>query len=374
MEQEKKLQIEALLASGRQEGVYPGAVLLVSQGADIVYFESIGWRRLAPDPLPMERGTLFDLASLTKPLATTLAMMKLVDAGKVSLDQPLEALLRQTVPEDKKQITPRQLLSHSAGFVDWAPFYLELEHVPREKRKAALRDQLLNRPLAYPPGKQALYSDLGYMLLEWMIEIAAEMDPPRFIEETFYKPMSLEDTGFFSSHLSCRFSADRFAAAEDCPWRKGVIQGAVHDENAWAAGGYCGHAGLFGKAEEVYALTNLLREHWRGERKDYLSPQTVISFFARQDRVKGSTWALGWDTPSPENSSAGTLFSRDSVGHLGFTGTSIWMDLKQDVTVIFLTNRIHPTRTNEKIRPFRPLLHDRVMEMLHLGHSYPSIF
>ena len=373
MEQEKTLQIDALLASGRQEGVYPGAVLLVSQGADIVYFDSIGWRRLWPDPLPMETGTLFDLASLTKPLATTLAMMKLVDVGKISLDQPIEALLRQTVPEDKKRITSRQLLSHSAGFVDWAPFYLKLEPAPAEKRKSLLRNQLLTCPLAYLPGTKMMYSDLGFMLLEWIIEVVAEAAPSRFIEETFYRPMSLEDAGFFSNHLSGRFSADRFAATEDCPWRKGIIQGAVHDENAWAIGGYCGHAGLFGNAKAVHALANLLGKHWRGERNDYLGPKTVRTFFARQDRVKGSTWALGWDTPSSENSSAGKSFSRNSVGHLGYTGTSIWMDLKQDVTVIFLTNRIHPARNNEKIRTLRPLLHDRVMKMLHLSHSYPSI-
>ena len=138
----------------------------------------------------------------------------------------------------------------------------------------------------------------------------------------------------------------------------------MHDENAYALGGYSGHAGLFGTAGELYSLSDLLMGHYQGERGDYLRPETVRAFFSRQDLVNGSTWALGWDTPSPENSSSGKRFSARSVGHLGFSGTSVWMDLEQDVIVILLTNRIHPTRKNEKIRVFRPALHDLVMEEL----------
>jgi CubicO group peptidase (beta-lactamase class C family) len=141
----------------------------------------------------------------------------------------------------------------------------------------------------------------------------------------------------------------------------------VHDENAYSLGGYSGHAGLFGTASEVYKLANLLRGHWRGERTDYLRPETVRAFFTRQDIVEGSSWALGWDTPSSANSSSGSYFSETSVGHLGFTGTSLWMDLEKDVIVVFLSNRIHPTRENKKIRAFRPVLHDRVMETFGLA-------
>jgi CubicO group peptidase (beta-lactamase class C family) len=359
--------IGALLKKGVAEGVYPGSVLLAARGGRIAYFCEVGNRTLSPHPLPMEKDTVFDLASLTKPLGTTLAMMKLVDAGKINLDQPLEELLQQAIPEDKKRITPRFLLTHCAGFVDWMPFYLELESVAPKDRKAVLRNRLLTLPLAYPPGTQALYSDLGFMLLEWMIEATAGMDLPRLLEQEFYAPLSLKDTGFFSTRLPHRFTQDYFAATEDCAWRKQIIQGVVHDENAHALGGYSGHAGLFGTAEEVYALANLLRGHWRGERNDYLRTETVRAFFTRQDLVHGSTWALGWDTPSPVNSSAGNHFSPTSVGHLGFTGTSVWMDLEQDVIIIFLSNRIHPTRKNEKIRAFRPVLHDQVMGVFGLA-------
>ena len=151
---------------------------------------------------------------------------------------------------------------------------------------------------------------------------------------------------------------------EDCPWRERVIRGEVHDENAFALGGYSGHAGLFGTVDDVYHIVNMLRGHYRGGRRDFFRPETVRDFFRRQDLVPGCTWALGWDTPSEESSSAGNYFSRNSVGHLGFTGTSVWMDLDKDVIVILLTNRIHPTRNNERIKAFRPKLHDTVMEEL----------
>ena len=367
MEYEIVSDIEVLLEGGRREGIYPGAVLLAASGGMIRLFTAVGDRTLSPCPQPMEKETLFDLASLTKPLATTLAMMKLVDAGKIHLDQPLEALLQQTVSKDKKGITPRLLLTHCAGFVDWMPLYLDLESVAPKERKAVLRERLMNLPVVYSPGSQVLYSDIGFMLIEWIIEATVGIDLPRFLEREFYAPLSLRYTGFFSSGVPGRVTQDRFAATENCPWRKRIIQGIVHDENAYSLGGYSGHAGLFGTALEVYKLANLLRGHWRGERTDYLSPETVRAFFTRQDVVEGSTWALGWDTPSWANSSAGSYFSKTSVGHLGFTGTSLWMDLEKDVIVVFLSNRIHPTRENKKIRAFRPVLHDRVMETFGLA-------
>ena len=205
------------------------------------------------------------------------------------------------------------------------------------------------------------------MVLEWVVEEIAGMKLPQFLRKHFYDPLGLNKTFFYEHGVPLRFGEDQFAATEDCPWRKKVLKGIVHDENAYALGGYSGHAGLFGNAREVYTLISLLREHYRGEREDYLRPETVRAFFTRQDLVKGSTWALGWDTLSPENSSSGRYFSKRSVGHLGFTGTSVWIDLERDVIVILLTNRVHPTRKNEKIRAFRPVLHDMVMKELGLA-------
>jgi CubicO group peptidase (beta-lactamase class C family) len=220
----------------------------------------------------------------------------------------------------------------------------------------------MESPLSYQPGKKAIYSDLGFMVLEWVIEECTGNPLHMFLDGNLFSPLQLKRTFFYNSALPFRFGEDEFAATENCPWRKMVIQGLVHDENAYAVGGYSGHSGLFGTAEEVYMVADLLRSHFLGERQDYLRPETVRAFFSRQDLVEESTWALGWDTPSPHNSSSGKFFSPRSVGHLGYTGTSLWIDLEKDIVVIFLSNRIHPSRKNEKIRAFRPILHDTIMQ------------
>ena len=349
---------------GVRDGVYPGAVLLVGAKAEVVLFKEVGHRSLIPHEAPMNKDTIFDLASLTKPLATTLAVMKLVDEGALYLDQPIRDLLPGDLSNEKIALTARQLLSHCAGFTDWKPFYLALNDVEPEKRKAELRERLLNMPLAYEPGGGTLYSDLGFMVLEWIVEERAGMPMHLFLDRHFYRPLLLTKTFLSNDSISTRFKEDQFAATEDCPWRGKMIRGSVHDENAYAVGGYSGHAGLFGTAEEVYALVNLLKDQLFWGRSGYIKPETIREFFTRQDLVDGSTWALGWDTPSPENSSSGKYFSDKTVGHLGFTGTSIWIDLERDVVVIFLTNRIHPTRSNEKIKAFRPRVHDLIMEEL----------
>lgn len=359
--------VQQLLIEGAREGVYPGAVLLVARKNEIVFFEQTGNRALLPTPFPMKKDTPFDLASLTKPLATTLSIMKLFDEGAVHPDQSLDDLLQISVPPDKAAITLRFLLSHCAGFPDWMPFYLELASEAPRKRKTLLRERLLEITLAYSPGKRSVYSDLGFMMLEWIIEKVTGISLPRFLAAHFLMPLSLDNALFFDKIRQKREKTE-FAATENCPWRKRIIQGEVHDENAWTLGGYSGHAGLFGTADGVYGLASLLNEHFHGLRDDYFQPKTVRTFFEKQSLVSGSTWALGWDTPSPSGSSAGRHFSPDSVGHLGFTGTSLWMDLCHDVIVVFLTNRIHPSRQNTAIRAFRPRLHSLIMEQLGLNY------
>ncbi len=315
----------------------------------------------------MEKETVFDLASLTKPLATTLVMMKLVEEGLIDLDRSLYEIMPPVPLRDKGRLTPRMLLSHSAGLADWKPFYLKMVQFPPEFRKGILREQIIDLPFARTPGTACLYSDLGFMLLEWLIEEMAGEPLASFVARSFYEPLSLKKTFLGPENRPESIAVERIAATEDCPWRGRIMLGEVHDENAYALGGYSGHAGLFGTAGEVFALANMLREHYRGEREDFFSAATVREFFKKQDLLEGCTFALGWDTPSSENSSAGVYFSENSVGHLGFTGTSLWMDLEKDVIVVFLTNRVHPTRENEKIRAFRPPIHDAVMGALGLN-------
>jgi len=364
MERDHDDRIGLFLERGAAEGAYPGAVLLVARDGKVVFQKEAGHLSSMPGSAPVGRQTIFDLASLTKPLATTMALMRLIDRGKVDLDEPLSGLITGLSVKDKKEITLRLILSHSAGFADWRPFYLDLVKYRPEERKDHLRKWIVEEPLVYKPGKDSVYSDLGFMILEWVFEGLSGMALHESVEKDFYYPLSLDRIFLNAESSSTRFSNDIYAATEDCPWRKRVIQGEVHDENAFALGGYSGHAGLFGDAQGVFTLVNMLREHYCGKRDDYLRPETVREFFRRQGIVNGCTWALGWDTPSSNDSSSGRYFSPNSVGHLGFAGTSIWMDLEMDVIVILLTNRIHPTRSNQKIKVFRPMLHDLIMEEL----------
>lgn len=358
--------IGELLNRGVAEGVYPGAVLLVSMRGRPCFFRAVGYRSLVPYRTPMEAGTIFDLASLTKPLAASLAAMKLVDEGRIGLDQPLADSLPDGLPEDKKGITLRMLLSHSAGFPDWRPYYLDLIHHEMSERKLVLRERVLHEPLLYSPGSGMLYSDLGFMVIEWVIETLCGAPLSAYLEEKFYARLSLRRTFLWSKERAGRHCREEYAATEDCPWRNRVLQGEVHDENAYAAGGYSGHAGLFGTAEEVCAIAELLKSHHAGRREDFLRPDTVRAFFSPRGGHAGGGRALGWDTPSERDSSAGRFFSPHAVGHLGYTGTSIWMDLAKDVIVLLFTNRVHPTRTNEKIKAFRPAIHDVVMQSFGL--------
>ena len=355
-------RIQDLLNKGVRDGIYPGAVLLAAHHDQILFLQAVGHSMLFPKKIPMTPDTIFDLASLTKPLATSLALMKCVDEEILGLDQPIGSLLNATLTPEKSGVTPRLILAHAAGFADWKPLYLDITETTPEKRKPLLRKSIMEAPLVYEPGEDSLYSDLGFMVLEWAIEECTGMALHEFLHHNFYAPLSMKKTFFSGTPMALPTETYQFAATEDCPWRKRVIRGEVSDENAYAAGGYSGHAGLFGTAEDVHTLIDLLRSHFLGQREDFLKPETVRNFFKRQDLVKGSTWALGWDTPSPQNSSSGSHFSEMTVGHLGYTGTSVWMDLKQDIRVIFLTNRVHPSRENEKIKAFRPALHNLIME------------
>ncbi|MFC1533984.1 serine hydrolase domain-containing protein [Thermodesulfobacteriota bacterium] len=361
MKKSYDISIKGFLDRGVKKGVYPGAVLLIAKGSRIIFFREVGYLSLIPEQFPMRKDSIFDLASLTKPLATTLALMKLVDEDKVNLDQPLSGIITTSPLLDKKDLTLRLIMSHSAGFVDWQPYYLDLMKYRPDERKKLLRERIVKEPLAYRPGKNCIYSDLGFMILEWIVEEVSGMPLHYYTKQNFYRSLSLERTFLNAKTLPAGLKKGEIAATEDCPWRNRIIQGEVHDENAYVVGGYSGHAGLFSNAQEVYIIAKMLKEHYHEERDDYFKSATVKAFFKRQGVVNGCSWALGWDTPSDRDSSSGRYLSPNSVGHLGFAGTSIWMDLDRDIMIIFLTNRVHPSRNNQKIKQFRPALHDLII-------------
>jgi CubicO group peptidase (beta-lactamase class C family) len=352
-------QIEQLMQQAVTDKVFPGAVLLVSQNDQCVFHAAFGFRDFLTNP-PMTTDTIFDLASLTKPLATALAVMVLVQQKKVSLDQNLGDVLPAFNKDPKASIKVKHLLYHNSGLADYKAFYKKIAHRPLEKRKAALRKLLVKEPLVHPIGSRVVYSDIGFMILEWLVEEICGKRLDHFVSEMIYNPLGLGNLFFID--LEAARKPGVFAATEQCPWRRQLQSGQVHDENAYVVGGVQGHAGLFGTALDVHSLLSHLLSAYHGRPSTQLFQPDMVRLFFR--RLADNDKALGFDAPSLNGSSSGKFFSRKSVGHLGFTGASFWMDLDRSIIVILLTNRVHPTRGNEAIKAFRPELHDAVMQHL----------
>jgi CubicO group peptidase (beta-lactamase class C family) len=394
------LPLGDLFQEALRDGIFSGASLLVGGPGDILFHRTWGLCKAAGNPIDF--GTHFDLASLTKPLVTAPLYMWSISRGKITLDDPLIRFFPDAVlPHEKRGITISHLLSHCSGLPPWRPFYTELIAVPPSEKRDSLLMRILGEPLISLPGHEVHYSDLGFQLLGIILEtvwskpldlLASEVlrgsgfSPPPSSHQT--EPTAagngiapstplMDNLGFSRLKAPCdptvppeRVSRSHvpasFAATEVCPWRKRLLEGEVHDENAYSMEGVAGHAGLFGTALGIYTLLSSLWSVYRNEVEDLRWSRELLDlFWSRRNIGRNSTWALGFDTPSDKGSSAGVYFSPRSVGHLGFTGASFWMDLDQEILVILLTNRVHPTRENEKIRAFRPLIHNSVMEAYH---------
>jgi serine-type D-Ala-D-Ala carboxypeptidase len=338
------------------DSVFPGAVIRVSRAQEVLFCRAYGHaNRLTRRA--MTTATLFDLASLTKPLATTLAVMLLCQCGRIDVGAGLASVLPEFAGSDKAGLTVAQLLSHTSGLPDYRPYHAQLATRPFPERAPALRELLRCEPLAHRPGERVLYSDLDFMILGWVVEAASGKRLDRFVAEEVYAPLGIDDLFFID--LQCRRPAKAFAATEACPWCGRILEGEVHDENAHALGGVAGHAGLFGTAAAVDGLIAELLQAYHGPAPARLyHGETVRRFLGR---VPGTDKTLGFDMPSPPNASCGRFFPQTSVGHLGFTGTSFWVDIEHRIRVVLLTNRVHPSRENTAIRAFRPAIHDAVM-------------
>jgi CubicO group peptidase (beta-lactamase class C family) len=351
--------IDHLMRQAISDSIFPGAVLLVSRKDSILFFESYGHANLFSGE-KMTQDTIFDLASLTKPLATAVAVMRLIEFGNIHLEQQLGQILSEFVSTDKARIRLKHLLYHNAGLPDYRPYYTSLGIMPARERLAGLRKLLVAEPLIQPIGKTVLYSDVGFMILRWVVEQESGCRMDQFVSETIYNKIALEDLFFIA--LDSPQPKHKFAATEKCSWRHTVIEGQVHDENAYAVGGIEGHAGLFGSAAGVHMLLLKLLASYDSHGPGNLFNNDLVRFFFK--RLPDTDKALGFDMPSMQNSSSGKFFSPQSVGHLGFTGTSFWMDLTRKIIIICLTNRVHPSRQNDTIKAFRPKLHDAVMKSL----------
>lgn len=327
-----------------------------------------------PERLPMRRDTIFDLASLTKAIATTTAIMLLVDEGSIDLDDPVAKTLPTFADRGKEAVTIRHLLSHSAGLKPWRGFH---ELLIQKERKTGermigtpeglewIRDRVLRSGLVHEPGEAAVYGDLDFIVLAALVEEVSKQPFDEFCETRIFTRLGLADTRFFPIPVDGSQAAPdvirrRVAATENCPWRERIIWGEVHDPNASAMGGVAGHAGLFSTADDVMKFAQTFLDCWHG-RSEVLPPARVREFAKRQSLPESSDWALGWDTPTPGASSSGQYFSVQSVGHLGFTGTSLWIDLEREAVVVMLTNRIHQVAKRSRFE-LRPIIHDAILD------------
>jgi serine-type D-Ala-D-Ala carboxypeptidase len=354
-------ELFSLMEDGVRRGVFPGGVLIVHKNGSIAHRSAHG--RLALDSTnAVDFNTIFDLASLTKILATTGVVLDLIARGLIDLESHVADFVPGFSGNGRDQIQVVHLLEHSSGLPAYRPYFKDvpIQQAATAGGRDAIRSNLSRERLEAEVGACAVYSDLGFILLDWLVESVTS----QALDDVFFgriaKPLALLNCFFIDLKEPAKAEAARaerlFAATEDCQWRGRMVVGEVHDENAYAMGGVSGHSGLFGTADEVTRLAAAWLDGWQG-RAGLFDPRWVRRFF-KKSAQPGSTRALGFDMPSPEGSQAGRRFGPAAVGHLGFTGTSLWIDPDQDLIVVLLTNRVHPTRSNEAIKEFRPRLHD----------------
>jgi CubicO group peptidase (beta-lactamase class C family) len=340
-----------IITAGLAARAFPAAVIEVGCEAGPLWQEALGRLTFAGDAPPCLIDTIFDLASLTKVVATASLVMRAVDEGRLSIDARVGDLLPRWRGIERASVTVRQLLDHSSGLPAHARLW---EHSSgREAFERAIGEMALERP----PGSASVYSDLGFILLGFILDDAAA----RPLREQI-APIEAGVGSLLRYHPSPSVH-DRIAPTEDDSWRGRVLRGEVHDENAAALGGEAGHAGLFGTAGALGSFARMVLETFT--RPTWLGPPSLMETFAVRSKVPGSSRALGWDTMLP-TSSCGPLMSRTAIGHTGFTGTSLWIDREQDLYVVFLTNRVHPTRANDALVALRPALHTAVIQEMRL--------
>ena len=340
----------ALLDAGVREGAFAAAAVEVGRSTGSLWQAEFGQAGASDGAPPTTADTLFDLASLTKVIATTTVAMRAVDRRQLDLDAPLRRGLADWRGQDREDVTAADLLAHASGLTAHLPFYRDY------RGRAEFQPAIATLPLEYTPRSASVYSDLGFILLGFLLEDACGTA----LDAAFQAIAEQHCWGQLRFRPPPNWRR-RAAPTEVDPWRGRLLAGEVHDENAWALGGVAGHAGLFGTAAAVGRFARTIAAGFRGEPS--VAEAATFSRFMTRTRVPGSSRALGWDTMLP-TSSCGTRMSARAVGHTGFTGTSLWIDPAPDVYVVLLTNRVYPTRKNEAILRIRPALHDAVMDTL----------
>jgi CubicO group peptidase (beta-lactamase class C family) len=336
-----------VIERGVGERAFPAAVVEVGTRETAVWRQAFGRLDYDTDSAATEPDTIFDLASLTKVIATRSLVMKLVERHGLALDDPIRRWIPEWRGNDREHVTVRSLLSHSSGLTAWLPFFRDYSG------RRDFQHAICALPLEYKPDTQSIYSDLGFILLGFIVEDAGgsplDAQSDALLSEVTRGPLRFNPPAEWRTSI---------APTEHDAWRGRTLVGEVHDENCWALGGVSGHAGLFGTAAAVGDFARAMLGALAGADARLAAPATARMFVTRAG-VPGSR-ALGWDTMLP-TSSCGTKMSASAFGHTGFTGTTLWIDRDREVYVVFLTNRVNPTRENTQIQKVRPALHDAVI-------------
>ena len=365
--------LHVLASDAISSGVIPGAVVAAGRPGRAPLIQAFGQRQIDPQPEPAAEGTVYDLASLTKALVTSVLVMQAVAEGRLALDDSLGRHLDALAAlADHPDVTLRRVLAHAGGFPAHRKFYDDLldKADPRPVGAQAVVSLAAAEPLAYAPGSRSVYSDLGFILLGAVVERVLGGRLDELAERLIFAPLGI---GLRFVDLRVQAPTENLcgslvAPTERCPVRRRLVVGEVHDLNAFAMGGVAGHAGLFGRASDVLRLAFALCAAYHGRGLDGGAPiasPKILREFWQPAGVPGSTWRLGWDGPSEHGSLAGDVISRRAVGHLGFTGCSLWIDPDQETCVVVLTNRVHPiVRDDPRFRALRPALHDAALRAI----------
>lgn len=354
-------------------GVVPGAVVLCAEGGTTRFHEAFGARQLEPTMAPAALDTVYDVASVTKAVVTSVLAMRAVASGELALEDPVGRHQPQFRGADKDEVTLRHLLCHASGLPAHRPFYApffglapDASAIPVDvaARRQAIVAAAAAEPLERSPGERAVYSDLGFMLLGDVLERCAGNRLDVMTDHWLVPRLGLGATTFVRLDGAGGRTPVLAAVAptERCDRRATLVSGAVHDLNAYAMGGVAGHAGLFSTAADLGKIAGALVAAWHGDVTEPIVPKEVVRTFWEPAGVAGSTWRLGWDGPAEQGSQAGTRLSRRAVGHLGFTGCSLWIDPPRRLWIVVLTNRVHPVvRDDPRFKVFRPAVHDAAM-------------
>ena len=340
--------LRATLDRAVADSAFPGAFAIVGTHDRILAQYGAGHLDWAPSAVPND-STMWDMASLTKVIALTSSMMQLAEEHKVDLDAPVQRYLPSWTGPNKDKVRVRDLLTHSSGLPAWRPLYKEASDAPSAAALAYAT------PLDTLPGARMVYSDIGGFLLGEIVRAVSGERIDEYFAKHIAGPLKLHDSMF----LPPPGLAPRIAPTEIDPWRQRHLRGEVHDENAAMLGGVSGHAGLFSSGRDLARIAQLYLNHGALGGIRIWKPETIVQFTTVQVSMF-SNRALGWETPTGRNS-AGHLMTRPAFGHTGFTGTSIWIDPAHDLFIVLLTNRVNPTRANNKITAVRQAVADTVM-------------